>query len=135
MILQLHCQTLSNMLCFYKKDFILNAAFFGIYKDNRHVNKNTRCHMTLEGLSSVCAKLKPASSKNNEMREITALLEEFHNARCTLLSIRCLNFRAVSYWSEILNLHFDFVSSLTLNVSAELHIFTCGHVYVSLHWL
>ena len=37
------------------------------------LNKNKRCHMTLEGLSSVCAKLKPASSKNNEIPEINVL--------------------------------------------------------------
>ena len=29
--------------------------------------------MTLEGLSSVCAKLEPASSKNNEILEINVL--------------------------------------------------------------
>ena len=29
--------------------------------------------MTLEGMSSVCAKLTPASSKNNEILEMNAL--------------------------------------------------------------
>ena len=29
--------------------------------------------MTLEGLSSVCAKLEPASSRNNEILEINVL--------------------------------------------------------------
>ena len=33
----LHYQTLLNMLWFYKHDSILNATFFGIYKDNRHI--------------------------------------------------------------------------------------------------
>ena len=33
-------------------------------------NKNKRCHMTLEGLSSVCAKLDPASSKHNKILKI-----------------------------------------------------------------
>ena len=36
-------------------------------------NKNKRCHMTLEGLSSVCAKLEPATSKINEIFEINIL--------------------------------------------------------------
>ena len=36
-------------------------------------DKNKRCHMTLEGLSSACAKLEPASSKNNEILEINVL--------------------------------------------------------------
>ena len=33
----LHYQTLSNMLWFYENNSILNATFFGIYKDNRHI--------------------------------------------------------------------------------------------------
>ena len=32
-----------------------------------------QCHTTLEGLSSVCVKLEPASSKNNEILEINVL--------------------------------------------------------------
>ena len=36
-------------------------------------DKNKRCHMTLEGLSSACAKLEPASSKNNEILGINVL--------------------------------------------------------------
>ena len=36
-ILHLHYQTLSNMLRSYENDSILNATFFGIYKDNRHI--------------------------------------------------------------------------------------------------
>ena len=63
-ILHLHYQTLSNMLWFYENDSILNATFF---------SKNKQCHRTLEELSSVCAKLKPAGSKNNEILEINVL--------------------------------------------------------------
>ena len=40
-LLQRECnlryQTLSNMLWFYENDSILNARFFGIYKENRHI--------------------------------------------------------------------------------------------------
>ena len=36
-------------------------------------NKNKRCHMDLEGLSIVCAKLQPTSSKDNEIHEINVL--------------------------------------------------------------
>ena len=35
--------------------------------------KYNKCHTALEGLSSVCAKLEPASSKNNEILEINVL--------------------------------------------------------------
>ena len=35
--------------------------------------KRDQCHTTLGGLSSVCAKLEPASSKDNEMFEINVL--------------------------------------------------------------
>ena len=61
------------MLWFYENDSIQNASFFGIYKDNSTLNKNKQCHMTLEGLSSVCAKLEPASSKSSEILEINVL--------------------------------------------------------------
>ena len=36
-ILPLHYQTLSNMLWGYENDSILNATFFGIYEDKRHI--------------------------------------------------------------------------------------------------
>ena len=36
-------------------------------------NKNKRCHMALEWLISVCAKLEPVSSKNKEIVEINVL--------------------------------------------------------------
>ena len=35
--------------------------------------KYNQCHTTLGGLSSVCAKIDPASSKNNEILEINVL--------------------------------------------------------------
>ena len=54
------------MLWFYENDFILNATFSVFTKTTDTFNKNKRCHMTLELLSSVCAKLEPASSENNE---------------------------------------------------------------------
>ena len=39
-ILHLRYQTLSNILWFYENDSVLNATFFGIYKDNRHIQQN-----------------------------------------------------------------------------------------------
>ena len=42
-------------------------ALAGIYY------KYNQCHTTLGGLSSVCAKLEPASSKSNEILEICVL--------------------------------------------------------------
>ena len=47
--------------------------FSAFTKTTDSFNKNKWCHMTLEGLSSVCAKLEPASSKNNEILEINVL--------------------------------------------------------------
>ena len=49
--------------------------------------KYNQCQITVGGLSSVCAKLEPASSKNNELPEINvlqkftphALFHWFHN--------------------------------------------------------
>ena len=35
--------------------------------------KNTQCHRTLGGLSSVCAESEPANSKSNEILEINVL--------------------------------------------------------------
>ena len=63
------------MLWFYENDSVLNATFFGIYKFTFKdtFNNNKQCHITLEGLNSVCAKLEPASSKNNEILEINVL--------------------------------------------------------------
>ena len=73
-ILNLLHQTLSNMLWFYENDFLLNVAFFGIYEENRHIfKKMKRCFLPLEQLSIVCAKLEPASSKNNEILEVNVL--------------------------------------------------------------
>ena len=74
-ILPLHYQTLPIMLWFYENDSVLNATFFGIYKFTFKdtFNNNKQCHITLEGLNSVCAKLEPASSKNNEILKINVL--------------------------------------------------------------
>ena len=66
-ILYLHYQTVPNTSWFYENHSILSATFLGIYKDN------SRCHMSLEGLRSVCAKLAPTSYKNNEILEINVL--------------------------------------------------------------
>ena len=61
------------MLWFYENDSILNATFSTFTKTIDTFNKNKCCHMTLEVLSCVCAKLVPASSKNNEILEINVL--------------------------------------------------------------
>ena len=72
-ILHLNYQTLSNMLWFYENGSILNATFLGIYKTTDTFDKDERCHTTLKGLSSVCAKLELPSSKNNDKLEIKVL--------------------------------------------------------------
>ena len=71
--LNLHYQPLSNVLWFYWNDSILNATFSAFIKITDTFNKNERCHMTLEWLSSVCARSEPASSKNNEILEMNVL--------------------------------------------------------------
>ena len=58
------------MLWFYENDSILNTTFSAVRKTKDTFNKNKRGHMTFEGLSTVCAKLEPAISKNNEILEI-----------------------------------------------------------------
>ena len=58
------------MLWLYENDYI---HFSASTKTTDTFNKNKRCHMTLEGLSSVCAISEPASSKNNEMLDINVL--------------------------------------------------------------
>ena len=67
-ILPLHYQNLSNMLWFYEDDSILNTAFSAFQTATNSFNKSKRCRMTLEDLGRVCAKLEPASSKNNGMQ-------------------------------------------------------------------
>ena len=61
---------LSNMLRFYENDSILNATFSAFTKTTNTSNKNNRCPWWL---SSVCTKLKPATTKNNEILEINVL--------------------------------------------------------------
>ena len=61
------------MLRFYENDSILNATISAFTKTADTFSKNKRCHMTSEGLSTVCAKLEPASSENNEILRINVL--------------------------------------------------------------
>ena len=61
------------MLRFYENDSILNGTFVAFTQTTNTFDKNKRCYMTLEGLSSVCVKLEPASYKNNEILEINVL--------------------------------------------------------------
>ena len=61
------------MLWFYENDSILHTTFSAFTKTTDKCNKNKQCHTTLKGLRSVCAKLEPASSKNNEILEINVL--------------------------------------------------------------
>ena len=44
--------------------------------------KYNQCHTILEGFSSVCAKLEPAGSKNNEITEINVLQKFTPHALC-----------------------------------------------------
>ena len=68
--------TLSNLVkCygFMKTTLFWTLHFSAFTKTTDTINKNKRCHMTFEVLSSICAKLEPVSSKNNEMLEINIL--------------------------------------------------------------
>ena len=73
------------MLWFYENDSILNAIFFGFAKTTETFDKNKRCYMTLEGLTSVCAKLELASSKNNEILAINVLQKFTSHVTCETL--------------------------------------------------
>ena len=72
------------MLWFYENDSILNATFSAFKKATESFNINKRCHMTLEGVSSVCAKLELAGSKNNEILEINVLQKFTSYALCPM---------------------------------------------------
>ena len=61
----LHPIKMALMLWLHENDPILTAASFLALTDIPY--KYNQCHTTLGGLSSVCAKLQPASSKNNEI--------------------------------------------------------------------
>ena len=61
------------MLWFFENDFILNVTFSAFEKATDSFNKSKRCYLALEGLSSICAKLEPASSESNEKLEINFL--------------------------------------------------------------
>ena len=50
-----------------------------------------RLHTTLGGLSSVCVKLEPASSKNNKVLKINALQKCTPHALYSMLKIRLKN--------------------------------------------
>ena len=76
------------MFWFYENDSILNATFSAFTKTTDTFNKNKQLHMTLEGLSNVCAKLEPASSKNNEIFEINVLPKFTLHALWQLFSLR-----------------------------------------------
>ena len=81
----LHYQPLSNMLWFYENGSILSATFFWhLQRLQTHLTKNKLCHMILEGLSSVCAKLEPASSKGKEILKINVLHKFTSYALCAM---------------------------------------------------
>ena len=59
--------------CFMKTTLFWTLHFSTFTKTTDTFKKNKRCHMALEGLNSVCAKLELASCKNNEMLRINVL--------------------------------------------------------------
>ena len=71
-----------RMLWFYENDSILTQHFLAFTKTKDTFDKNKQCHKTLEGLSSVCGKLEPASSKSNEILEINVLQKFIVRALC-----------------------------------------------------
>ena len=75
------------MLWFYENDSFLNATFSAFTKTTDTFNKNKRCYMTLEGLSSVCAKLELASSKNNKVLAINVLQKFTSYVTCETVKV------------------------------------------------
>ena len=65
------------MLWLHGNDSIPKATIFAA---SRHT---LQCYTTLGGLSTVCAKLEPASSKNNETLEINVLQIFTPHALCS----------------------------------------------------
>ena len=69
--------TLSNLVKYvvvYKKTTLFwKLQFSAFTKTTDTFNKNKRWHITFEGMISVCAKLEPASFKNNEILQINVL--------------------------------------------------------------
>ena len=58
---------------FMKTTIFWTLRFSAFTKTTDTINKNKQCHMTLGGLSSVCAKLEPPSFKNSEILKINVL--------------------------------------------------------------
>ena len=73
--------------------------------------KYNQCHTTLEGLSSVCEKLQPASSNNNERLKINA--QQKFTQYALLFSI--LRFLIVLYCLSSQHVHSSDFSILRLN--------------------
>ena len=70
------------MLWLHENNSILTLHFSALTKTTDTFNKNKRCHKILEGLSSVCVKLEPASSKSNKILKINALQKFTVHALC-----------------------------------------------------
>ena len=69
-----HFAFISSTLVKYVKTTLFWALHFSAFTNTTDTfSKNKWYHMILEGLSCVCAKLEPASSKNNEILEINVL--------------------------------------------------------------
>ena len=109
--------TLSNMLPFYENDSILDATFSAVTKTTDTFNKNKRCQITLEGLSSFCAKLEPASSKKPRNTRDQCSAKVYFPCSLSLE----LN-RFGSYPNNILKNSLEKQSSLFLWFSAHIHI-------------
>ena len=72
----------NNMLWLYENNSILTLHFSAFTKTTDTFNKNKRCHKILEGLSNVCGKSEPASSKNNKILKINVLQKFTVHALC-----------------------------------------------------
>ena len=72
----------NNMLWSYENDSTLTLHFLAFTKTTDTFNKNKWCHKILEGLSSVCGKLEPASSKSNKILKINVLQKFTVHALC-----------------------------------------------------
>ena len=75
-------RSLNSKFHFSTSKFPIRVSKLGARMNRFDCNKNKRCHITLEGLSSVCAKLEPDSSKNSEILEINVLQKFTTHALC-----------------------------------------------------
>ena len=113
------CITLSNLveyvMVLWKWFVFWTLRFSAFTKTTDTFSKNKRCHVTLEGLSSVCVKLEPASSTNNEILEIN-VLQNLH--RMLFIKLIFLNCMQVAHKSSQIYFQTDLIGFGSVKILA-----------------